>query len=271
MNAEFTREELVALFGEEAGAIMFAQQEESKGSGGSLRTPFPLLKKVTDGDLGLGKFGSFVFGVELAKEKEKDGSRAILNVGTNVGEEFELVIVAVGYRFKRWVESTGKTEWSNIFTDMEGFKNAVTYSGQTIPGDKEKRTEQGWKTVKIMGCLVKAGKSWEPVVLEIDGKLYFTFNDLIDKAPGKGVLSTIVKVKTATEKKGTTKYTVIDVENSSFTTGTTHLPIITENREKIADISVKMKAYFDANDYKKGAAPVAQNTQPATVSDDTNW
>lgn len=269
-----SREELIAMFGVEAGEEMYKQQESANASGGS-RAPFPLLKKVVDGDLGLGKFGTFVFGTEFEKDRDSNGERVIANTGTNVGDSFEFVIVSVAYRFKRWVEGAGKdkkgkTEWSNIFTDMNGFKTAVDYNGNTIPDNKQARDALGWRTVKIMGGLVKTDKGWEPVIFEVDGKMYFTINELLDKAPNKGLLGCIVKIATKTEKQGSTKFTVIDVEKSSFTVEGIH-EFLKENRANVTDIVVKMKAYQADNDYKASAKPTTANAGSTVSNDDTNW
>lgn len=272
-----SREELIALFGVEAGEEMYAQQNALNTSGG-VREPFPLLKKVVDGDLGIGKFGTFVFGLEYDKDRDANGDKVITNVGTNIGDTFDFIIVHNSYRFKRWVEGAGKdkkgkTEWSNIFTDMSGFKTAVDYNGNPIPDNKEARAALGWKTVRIMGGLVKTDKGWEPVIFEIDGKMYFTFNDVIDKAPNKGLLGCVVHLVTKTEKQGSTKYTVVDTEKSSFTAEGI-FDIIKVNKDVIADVTLKMKAYQSDNDYKAksgGTSGATGTANTAVDSDDTNW
>lgn len=268
-----SREELIAMFGIEAGEEMYKQQTAANASGGS-REPFPLLKKVVDGDLGLGKFGTFVFGVEYAKDRDEKGERVIENFGTNVGDSFKFVIVAVAYRFKRWVEGAGKdkkgkTEWSNIFTDMNGFKTAVDYNGNRIPDNKAGRDALGWKTVKIMSGLVETKNGWEPVILEVDGKMYFTINEMLDKAPNKGLLGCIANIVTTTEKQGSTKFTVVDIAKSSWSVDGLQA-IIKENKETVTDIVVKMKAYQGENDYKASAAKPANPALPAD-QDESNW
>ena len=267
-----SREELIAMFGIEAGEEMYKQQEAANSSSGS-REPFPLLKKVVDGDLGLGKFGTFVFGTEYEKDRNADGERVVSNVGTNVGDSFDFIIVNVSYRFKRWVEGSagkkGKTEWSNIFTDMGGFKTAVDYNGNPIPGDKEARDALNWKTVKIMGGLVKVGKDWAPVIFEVDGKMYFSLNNLVDKAKNKGLLGCVCHIVTKTEKQGSTKFTVIDTEKSSYTEEG-FMEILKANSPAVSDITIKMKAYQSDNDYKAKAKTSAPTTTPVE-SDDNNW
>lgn len=267
-----SREELIAMFGVEAGEEMYKQQSSANSSGGS-REPFPLLKKVVDADLGLGKFGTFVFGTEFEKDRDANGERIISNVGTNVGDSFKFIIVNVSYRFKRWVEGSagkkGKTEWSNIFTDMNGFKTAVDYNGNPIPDNKPARDALGWKTVKIMGGLVEVNGTWSPVILEVDGKMYFSINELLDKAPNKGLLGCVCNIVTKTEKQGSTKYTVIDTDKSSYVVEGIH-DILKANRETVTDITIKMKAYQSDNDYKsktKSSAPA----NSAVESDDNNW
>lgn len=268
-----SREELIAMFGIEAGEEMYAQQQAANTTGGS-REPFPLLKKVVDGDLGLGKFGTFVFGVELEKDRDANGEKVIANVGTNVGDSFKFVIISVAYRFKRWVEGAGKdkkgkTEWSNIFTDMNGFKTAVDYNGNSIPDNKAGRDVLGWKTVKIMSGLVETAKGWEPVIFEVDGKMYFTINELLDKAPNKGLLGCVISISTKTEKQGSTKFTVIDTEKSSWSAEGIQ-EVLKANRETVTNIVVKMKAYQAENDYKASAKqPV--NPSVAGTNDQDNW
>jgi len=268
-----SREELIALFGLEAGEEMYKQQTAANVTGGS-REPFPLLKKVVDGDLGLGKFGTFVFGTEFEKDRDANGDKVISNFGTNVGDSFRFIILNVSYRFKRWVEGAGKdkkgkNEFSNIFTDMNGFKTAVDYNGNPIPDNKQARDALGWRTVKIMGGLVEVSGEWKPVIFEVDGKMYFTVNELLDKAPNKGVIGCICNFATKTEKQGSTKFTVIDVEKSSWTTDGIQ-DILRDNKETVTDMAIKMKAYQADNDYKNKA----KNTTPvnkSVESDDTNW
>jgi len=268
-----SREELIALFGIEAGEEMYKQQTAANITGGS-REPFPLLKKVVDGDLGLGKFGTFVFGTEFEKDRDANGERVIANVGTNVGDSFKFIIVNVSYRFKRWVEGAGKekkgkNEFSNIFTDMSGFKTAVDYNGNPIPDNKQGRDALGWRTVKIMGGLVEVNGVWKPVIFEVDGKMYFTINELLDKAPNKGLLGCVCNIFTKTEKQGSTKFTVIDTEKSSFTVDGIH-EVLKANKADVSDITIKMKAYQADNDYKNKAKTSSPTTIPVD-SDDTSW
>lgn len=268
-----TREQLIAMFGIEAGEEIYAQQQAANSTGGS-GTPYPLLKKVVDADLGLGKFGSFVFGVEYAKDRNDSGERVVENPGINVGDTFKMVIVSVAYRFKRWVEGAGKdkkgkTEWSNIFTDMQGFKTAVDYNGNKIPDNKEARDALGWKTVKIMASLVEHEGKWYPVIFEADGKLYFSLNNVLASARSKGVLDSVITLATKTEKQGSTKYTVIDEAKSSLDSNI--MPVITANAEIVAEIALKMKAYVKDNDYKASAKTSNEAAKPAVESDDTNW
>ena len=267
-----SREELIAMFGLEAGEEIYKQQQAANSTGGS-KEPFPLLKKVVDADLGLGKFGSFVFGVEYAKDRDDNGDKVVENKGINVGDTFKFVTVSVAYRFKRWVEGAGKdkkgqTQWSNIFTDMQGFKTAVDYNGNAIPDTKEARQALGWKTVKIMAGLVEADGKWYPVLFEADGKLYATLNNVLAKAPAKGLLDSIVTIVTKTEKQGSTKFTVVDEDKSTIDTNV--LSVISANKDVVSDIAVKMMKYVKDNDYKasKNTAPAEQ---ASTVSDDNNW
>lgn len=269
-----SREEFISLFGEEAGIEMFNQQEAANASSGS-REPFPLLKPVVDSDLGIGSFGEFVFGTTYAKDRDEDGEKVVEDAGTNLGKEFNFIICNVSYRFKRWVEGTattkGKTEWSNIFTDMNGFKTAVDYNGNKIPGTKEGRQALGWKTIKIMAGFVEVNGTWAPVIFETGGKMYFYMNNLLDTAKNKGLLSGVVSLVTKTEKQGSTKYAVVDVAKSSFNP----LPdgFFKNNAEAIADLTIKMKAYQSDNDYKLSAAPKTNTTSVdnGADTDDTEW
>lgn len=276
----FTYEELVSMLGKESADIMQAQLDAANSSGGS-SIPFPLLKKVADSDAGLGAFGTFVFGTKFAKEKDASNQLVVEDAGTNIGKDFELMICNVSYRYKRWDEVKQRTERSNIFTDMAALDSVIDYSGNLLPSRKDSvddgkgkgtktnsRKRAGWKMVKIIGGLVKHNGSWESIIFEIDGTMYFSMNEVLDKTLNKGLLSGIVSIVTKTEKQGSTKYTVVDVEKSSFA----NLPdgFFKANAVAISNITKEMKKYQESEQYTSAKVQETPNV-PAEQSADDKW
>lgn len=261
---KMSREEYIAMFGLEAGEAMFEQQERASAGSGQ-REPFPLLKKVNDSDLGIGKFGTFVFGVQFASETNADGEKVVENPGTNIGSEFDFIPLQVAYRLKRHVEGVngqkGKTFLSNIFLSPAGFSTAVDAQGNKIPADKEARKALDWKAIKIIGGLVKVNDTWTPIIWEVDGALYFSTNELFNKGGNKGVTDGIYSIKTKIEKNGNVKYPVVDVEKSTINASGL-LDVLKANRDVTADLAIKMNKYFKDNDYSnRGNTSTSGSTQ----------
>ena len=215
-NVNMSKEELIAVFGAEVGAQMFEQMSGNLGGGGA---PFTFVKKISDHDSELGKWGEHVINVKT--EKNDAGERVITDKGTNLGTSFDIFVVDMGYQYSRWDDIKERTETSNPFTEISsGIASAVnSCTGEPLPATKEAKKDAGWKMNKILGVLIrKDSKSdWTPAIYEISGKTYYTFGVLVDNKPGKGLMDGIYTLHFKKEKKGSTTFTVIDTEKSIFT------------------------------------------------------
>lgn len=254
---ELSYEELVATLGQETADIIQEQRDAAKGTGGS-SLPFTFLQKVSD-VLGneLGAFSEFVVGAE--KSKQDDGSYAWTNTGTNLGKEFQFVVVNVCYYYKRYVEGAGKngagkTFTSNIFKSLGEISSAVDYNGNPLPATKEAKREAKWKLVRMNAGVVRktAKDAWIPCIWEVDGTMLFGFNNVVDSAANGGLLGGVLNIKTSHAKKGATPFVIID-ESSELKP----LPkdFFTKDAAVISDITTKMKAYQES---KKGSTPAPQ-------------
>jgi len=268
--AQLTQEQLIATFGEEVGKQMFEQMNASTGGA---TTPFPFVKKISDIDSELGAWGEHVVGAEY--EKNETGERVLTSKGTNLGKSFDIVIVNVGYHYSRWNEDKQRTESSNYFTDLtKGIKSAVNvYSGEPLPKSKEAKRAEGWKMVKQLGVLVRkdAKSAWQPAIYEVSGKTYFTFGELTDNKPNKGLLDGVYTLVFAKEKKGSTTYTVIDTAKSKHAPLPADLFTNDETKEMISDITKKMTEYRAAKQYSGDSATSASEATAPTEEDDVEW
>ncbi len=271
-----TQEQLIATFGQEVGAQMWSQMNAS--SGGGNQAPFTFVKKVATHGSELGSFGDFCINVKT--EKQTDGTRAVVDKGTNLGTSFEFIIVNVSYKYRRWDEVKQKTVQSNMFETLDGIKTAVdVYTGEPLPETKQAKKDAEWKLVRVnAGLIRKNSKSdWEPVIWETDGTIYFTLGEVVGNQPNGGLMSGIVKVVTKLDSKGATQFSVIDVEKSKFS------PLPKDffspdgpTAPMIKDITTKMGEYRKGAQYKAGAsAPSAPASTPAAQNsadeDETNW
>lgn len=260
---ELSLEQLIATFGEEVGKQMYGQLSANKGGGGA---PFPYLKKVSTHGSAAGAFGDFVYGVKT--EKDPAGKKTIVDKGTNLGTEFEFIIVNVCYRYTLWDEGKQKSYRSNIFNSLDGIKTAVdSYTGKPLPASKEDKKAADWKLNRInTGLVRKNSKSpWVPVIFETSGTMYFTLGELLKPHANGGLLAGIAHLKMTLDSKGSTQYSVVDVANSSFVAP---LPITifsnAETKDMISDITTKMTEYQKQNQYD-GAKPTSY-TGGANVS-----
>mgnify|MGYP003585073246 CR=1 FL=1 len=254
--AALTFEEKVALFGEDVARAMQETESAQKGSGVSI--PYSILKNISDMGNESGQFGEFVYGVK--KEKQPDGQYKVVDVGTNIGKEFNFIPVSIAYRYRRWDAKANKNYVSSIFMNASDGDMATDSNGNRLPAGKEAKKEAGWKMVKMVAGLVnkKDKEPWVPVLWEISGKMFFTYNNVANKLPNP-VIGGIVKIKTKFEKQGSTTYTVIDETGSSI--GTLPADFLTNNRQIIGEMTIKMKEFFTAYSAKpksKSAAPVVE-------------
>lgn len=262
--AALTFEEKVALFGEDVARVMQDTEEAQKGSGVGI--PYDILKNIADIGNELGQFGEFVYGTK--KEKQPTGDWKVTVAGTNVGKEFDFIPVSVAYKYQRWDAKANKNHRSSIFMNATEGDLAVDSNGKRLPAGKEAKKEAGWKMVKIVAGLLRKGvkDTWHPVMWEISGKMFFTYNSVANKLPSQ-VIGGIIKVITKFEKQGSTTYTIIDEVAST----TEPLPdnFITNNRQIIGEMTIKMKEYFTAYSAKHGSAP--QPSSAADADDDAAW
>lgn len=284
-------EELVNLFGEDVAKEMIAQRDAQNGSGGN-SMPFPLLKKVSDPDSELGAFGTFVFGVKFAKERDEDGEKIVEDKGTNIGKEFRFAPINVKFRYKQYVKAENKTNWSNVFDSIGDMDNAVDFRGNPLPSrhvkavdsegrDSDARRVAGWKMVKIVTGLVEVDGKWVPITWEVDGSMYFSYGELTGKLTNQGNINSILNIKTKMEKSGTTKYPVIDCKKSTVETYDLDFFKIDGVKDNIADITTKMKEFTEGNQYRKDTAPSdspvpaesasGDTTSNVSDNDNTNW
>lgn len=270
-----SREELVAILGEEAANEIIAQREEAgKASGGKI--PFTFLNKIND-MLGndLGKFGEFVVGVE--KSKDESGNTIITNKGVNLGTSFEFLNVTSCFYYKKFTPGTkdaaGKVFMSNIMRTLGDIDKAVDFNGNPLPKSKDEKKAQGWKLVRMNAGLVRKSPkdAWIPCIFEVDGTMLFGFNNVADKdTSGKrGVLTGITKIVTGIDKKGQIPYVVIDDVKSTFE----QMPVgvIKDQAENIANITIKMKDYVNSRQGNVAATPAANTQAPTTSSEVEAW
>lgn len=261
--AALTFEEKVALFGEDVARAMQETEAAQKGSGVGI--PYDILKNVSDIASELGQFGEFIYGTK--KEKQPDGTYKVVEAGTNIGKEFNFIPVSIAYRYKKWDAKANKNFMSSIFMNASDGDTATDSNGNRLPAGKDAKRDAGWKMVKIVAGLVskKDKDPWVPVVWEIGGKMFFTYNNIANKLPSP-VIGGIVKIKTKFEKQGSTTYSVVDEATSTIAP----LPadFLTNNRQIIGEMTIKMKEFFTAYQAKPGqATPQAA----AAAADDTDW
>ena len=256
-NETMTLEELTSIFGADVAAQMYAQQQAASG-GSSLRTPLPLIKKVSTHGSELGKFGDFVLGTEW--DKNDAGDRVVTNKGTNLGTEFQMIITNIQYQYKKWDEAQSRTLRSTITDNLSNLNSLVdSFKGTPLPATKEARKAAGWKLVRVNSGLVRANPKakWEAATFETDGMLYYTLGELLKSAPGQGFLSGIVSLKFTLASKGSTQFSVIDKEASSF--GPLPKDLFKgELKPVISGITSDMAAYMSAvNDRATSSTPEA--------------
>lgn len=268
-----TLEQLIATFGPEVGQQMFDQMNASSGGN---RIPFPLLKPVSTHGTELGNFGDFVFGVET--EKAQDGTKTVTNIGTNVGNSFEFVIVNVSYRYKKWDAVKERNYQSNMFSTLDGIKTAVdAYTGKPLPLSKDEKKEAGWVLVRVNAGIVRKNSKapWTPVVWETKGAMYFSLGNVINSQPQNGLLSGIVKITTKLAAKGSTQYPVVDEAKSSFEALPKDFWTDKAVTDMLGSVTKDMTAYVAANQFGGQApttqAPAAQGQTPSDAGDATDW
>jgi hypothetical protein len=274
-----TLEQLIATFGPEVGKQMFEQM--SAASGGGNRAPFTYLKKVSTHGSELGAFGDFVYGVET--EKQADGTRAVTDTGTNLGTSFEFIIVNVAYRYRKWDAAAnngkGRNLQSNIFTDLKQINTpggvVDVFSGKPLPKTKEEKKEADWSLVRINTGLVRAdAKSpWVPVIFETSGSLYFTLGNVIGNQLHGGLLSGIAKLTMKLASKGSTQFSVVNEEKSSFEPLPKDFWTDDNIKAMLSDITLKMADYASQGQYTgSAAAATTGTTTPASdTQDESNW
>jgi len=263
-------EQLTSIFGAETAAVMFAQMNNA--SSGS-KAPFPFLKKVAVHGTELGNFGDFVYGTTY--EKDASGERQIVDKGTNIGTEFEMVIVNVVYRYTKWDAINNKSLRSNMFTDLKaGIAGAVDIStGAPLPSTKDEKKAEGWKLNKIITGLVRADSKspWTSVTFEANGKLYFTLGELTNNMKPSEVMGGVLKLSFKLESKGSTQYSVVDVEKSSVAPLPKDFWTNEEITSQLSAITSKMKEYADSQQYSGASATPSASAPSAPAEDNTDW
>lgn len=259
---EMTREELIAILGEEAANEILAQRESASSTSG--KVPFGFLTKIADAfGSELGGFGEFVVGVE--KSKDESGSTIFTNKGKNLGKSFEFVLVSPCFYYKKFVPATskdgqGRVYSSNIMKTLSDLDSAIDNQGNPLPKSKDEKRAAGWKMVRMNAGLVRKNNkdTWTPCIWEVDGSMLFGFNNVLDKdtTKSRGQLSGVMGITTGMKKQGQIPFVIIDEDNSTFSP----LPkdFFKEQAVAVTDITLKMKEYVTA----KGGAPVVQSSAP---------
>ena len=264
-----TKEQLIATFGEETGNMMYEQMNASSGGAGA---PFPFVKKISDHDSELGKWGEHVVGIKT--EKNDAGERIVTDKGVNLGASFDIFVVNVGYQYSRWDDVKERNLTSNSFTDIvSGIAGAVdSYTGEPLPASKEAKKEAGWRMKKVLGVLIRkdAKSPWIPAIYEISGKTYYTFGVLTDNKAGKGLMDGIYTLKFAKEKKGSTTYTVIDTAKSVFTPRPDNFFSDDDVKTFCSDITNKMADYRKGQQYE-GAKTETPEAPQEEGGDEISW
>lgn len=268
-----TREELIATFGEETGNMMFDQMAGNSGGGGA---PFSFIKKISDHDSELGKWGEHV--VNVKTEKNDNGEKIVTDPGVNLGTSFDIFVVNIGYQYSRWNDEKERTETSNAFTDIvSGIASAVnSYSGEPLPASKEDKKAADWKMKKVMGVLVRkdAKSEWIPAIYEVSGKTYYTFGVLTDNKPSKGLMDGIYTLKFVKEKKGSTTFTIIDTTKAEFTPRPADFFQDDSVRTLSGDLTTKMTEWRASQQYSTPSgeeAPTSPTKSAPAEEDNVEW
>lgn len=274
---EMTREDLIAILGEEAANEILSQRESAGNTSG--KVPFGFLTKIADAfGSELGAFGEFVVGVE--KSKDESGGTIFTNKGKNLGKNFEFILVTPCFYYKKFVPATtkdgqGRVFSSNIMKSLSDLDLAVDNQGNPLPKSKDEKRAAGWKMVRMNAGLVRKNNkdTWTPCIWEVDGSMLFGFNNVLDKDPSKsrGQLSGIMGIQTGMKKQGQIPFVVIDEDTSTFS----QLPkdFFKDQAATVTDITLKMKEYITA---KAGQPSTATNTAPvapqvATSTEPEGW
>lgn len=268
--SQLTYEMKVALFGQEVADAMQAEEDAAKGGGG-VRLPFTTLDKVSDIASPLGAFGDFVHSV--VKEKNAtSGEWEIKDNGVNLGKDFQFIAVSIFYRYKRWNETTSKNEYSSIFKMANDGDSAVDYKGNALPKGKDAKKDAGWGMQKCVAGVVRknAKDKFVPVVWEMTGKLFYTYNE-VERTATQPILGGLFNIVTKLEKQGSTNYAVIDTAKTKVEP----LPqnLFTDYKDVVSDVTLKIRDYVNA---KQGGTTTATSssttsTPNTTVGGDDGW
>lgn len=265
-----TYEELVALFGKEVADDMTKQ---AGGSGGGIQVPYPRIQKVASHGSPLGKFEDYVVGVEYEKVGDE---RQLKDTGTNLGTDFEVVFVKVQYQYKQWDPMKKITHRSTITDATNNLDSLVdSYTGAPLPKGKEAKKAANWKFTRIDTVLLRKSKKdpWTPAIFTTDGTLLFSLGEFLDKAPNKGMLTGIAHLKFKLGHQGSTQFSVLDTEKSTFT------PVAIGDLFKDEDVRVmargitaSMNTYAEEVNARANASSAAQpSAAPQDSADDVEW
>ena len=242
------------------------------GKGGS-GAPFTFVKKISTPVSDLGSFGDFV--INSKYEKDAKGTKTLVDKGINLGTEFDVVFVSVGYRYTQWDEASQRTLSSNAMTDLGSLKTAVNaYTGVPLPTSKEDKKAAGWKLNKVCGILVRKDKKsdWSPAIWELSGKMFFTLNNIVGSG---GLLDGIYSMRFATETKGSTMFTVIDEEKSTNLGLPALQKLFTDKTvtDLMGEVSTKMAEYRASQQFAGADTGSSANSsvEAPVDSDGADW
>lgn len=270
--SQLTYEMKVALFGQEVADAMQAEEDAAKGGGG-VRLPFTTLDKISDIASPLGAFGDFVHSV--VKEKNPTtGEWEVKESGVNLGKDFQFIPISIFYRYKRWNDGTSKNEYSSIFKMASDGDSVVDYKGNPLPKGKDAKKDAGWSMQKCVAGVARknAKDKFVPVVWEMTGKLFYTYNE-VERTATQPILGGLFNIVTKLEKQGSTNYSVIDTVKTKVEA----LPqnLFTDYKDMVSDVTLKIRDYVSAkqgaSNSTQSSAPTTQSTPNTTVGGDDGW
>lgn len=262
---EMTLEQAISIFGEAAAKEMFKTIDQESAGGKSM--PLALIKRCSDDIVDGDKIGDFIIGRKFDRDEKKN--LIVVDDGINLGASFKMVMVSIAYRYERYDDAKERTFTSNVFTDVSKASSAIdAASGKPLPADKDDRKAAGWKMTKLISGVVEAEGKWVPFTFIAKGVIYYGIGELTDKLPRKGLLNHVIDIHFKIDKKGSTKFSAVDLEPSSATP--LDFKVLQDNADAIGSVTTDMAAYYEAH---KGtsAAPAAEAEAPASAGTDEGW
>lgn len=247
MSAGFTQEDAEAIVG------------SNSTSGGGL--PYPLIKVNYDLTIPeLAKFGDFVS--ITAKDDNGDTTSLI-----NFGDRLHVVILASVFQYSRYNAATNSADISSNLFPMKDTKKAIDLkTGKRIADLKKNDPDNKIKYQEIMLLLVSSDSQPEPkpYIFYNKGAFMYSFGQCRKPLTNRGAVMYNIEFGLKQERKGKTKYFVVD-ENTFVATPRT----LEEIKEGATIIPAYIKAFNDwVDSVNSGADSKPTKETPVYEEDD---